>query len=76
MPSTSRMTINQSVILKKNQSKELDFVQLMWSVVPYEATDILQKCAIVYVNNNLVPFSQPTIADILHLGWWASAAAW
>ena len=49
MPLTSHMTINQSVILKKNQSKELDFVQLMWSVVPYEATDVsLEVCNCLY----------------------------
>lgn len=39
MPLTSLMTISQSVILKKNQSKELDFVLLMWSVVPCAVAD-------------------------------------
>lgn len=83
MPLTSRMTISQSAILKKNQSKELDFDLFMWSVVPCEVTNIpLKVCKCLYKKHNLCCFlvlfffSQPTITDILHLGWWASAAAW
>lgn len=49
MPLTSRMTISQSVIPKKNQSKELDFVLLMWSVVPCAVAGIsLKACRCLY----------------------------
>jgi len=51
------MTINRSVIPKKNQSKELDFVLLMWSVVPCEVTDIaLKVCMSLYSKHNLCCF--------------------
>lgn len=75
---TSRTIISLYVILKKNQSKELAFVLHMWSVslcqiIIISFMDIQMPCT-----NGMffIMFFQPTIADILHLGWWASAAAW
>lgn len=57
MPLTSRMTISRSVILKKNQSKELEFVQRMWSVVSHEVTGIcLKVCRCLYKQHDLFFF--------------------